>query len=420
MQKTNKLNNERCSEIISIIEKVCKDNLNEEYLFLAENLCKEIFNLDSSKLNKGKANSWACGIVHSIGLKNGLFTNKSSINIKAADFYKLFEVSSSTGLSKSKEVRSILDLDNEKWVITSKSENQREVIEEENTTAVVNENKDVSKEDVESSLEEVAACMVENIIEAEEEIEILEDEALKKANEIVNEAWNQKNYNKKVKLAKEALKISDKCAEAYIILSYDNSLTNEEQKKLAVKAVEVAKEVIGEGNIDKFIGKYLESEITKAYYSAKYRLGNLLWSFNERIDAINELLELIRLFPEDRLLIRNSLLSWVITEGLDNETEKLLSMFKNDYLTSTKFSKALYLFKKGNIEDAERALRIANAFNPFVVSYITKQKKVPKVQPELKNLGSEEEAIYYIKNANDAWDSVEGSRNWVKEIKNRL
>ena len=47
MQKTTtEVNNERYLEIMSIIEEVCKNNLSEEYLFLPENLCKEIFKLD--------------------------------------------------------------------------------------------------------------------------------------------------------------------------------------------------------------------------------------------------------------------------------------------------------------------------------------------------------------------------------------
>lgn len=401
MQKTTGIKNERCSEIISIIEEVCKNNLNEEYLFLAENLCKEIFKLENSKLNKGKANSWACGIVHSIGVVNGLFTNKSTIDIKAADFYKLFDVSSSTGLSKSKEVRSMIDIDERKWLISlndkEKIEITDEVVDSEVTSDVINEKYNESNELI-----------------------IEEDKELSKANKIANEAWNQKNFNKKVKLAKEALEISNKCAEAYIILSYDNSISKEEQKMISMKAVEVAKEVIGEENIDKFIGKYLDLETTKPYYSAKYRLGNLLWSINERKEAIKEFLELLRLCPEDRLLIRGVLLSWLIAEGLDKETEEILSMFKDDYLSATKFSKALYLFKLGKLDEAERALRIANASNPYVISYITKQKRLPKVQPELKSLGSEEDAIYYVRNAEVAWDAVQGARNWVKEIKNKL
>ena len=403
MQKTTEIKNERCSEIISIIKEVCKSNLNEEYLFLAENLCEEIFKLDNSKLNKGKANSWDCGIVHSIGIINGLFTNKSTIDIKASDFYKLFDVSSSTGLSKSKEVRSMINIDEGKWLISLKEEN-----EEENKNCEVISDSKVKYDDI------------DNKTNIQEEPVIKEDKNLLEANKIANEAWNQKNFNKKVKLAKEALRLSDKCSEAYIILSYDNSISKDEQKKLSNKAVEVAKEVIGEENIDKFIGKYLDSEIAKPYYSAKYRLGNLLWSSNERNESIQEFTDLLILCPEDRLLIRGVLLSWLITEGLDKETEEILSRFKDDYLSATKFSKALYLFKLGKLEEAERALRIANASNPFVISYITKQKKLPKVQPEFKSLGSEEDAIYYVRNAEVAWDTVNGARNWVKEIKNRL
>ncbi|WP_066893723.1 DUF6398 domain-containing protein [Clostridium nigeriense] len=397
MQKTTEVNNERYLEIMRIIEEVCKNNLNEEYLFLAENLCKEIFMLEDSNINKGKANSWACGIIHALALKNGLFTNKSNIDIKASDFYKLFSVSSSTGLSKSKEVRSMIDIDEDKWLISLDNEEIK-----------LTEELIVAKEQ-----EKEKSVNLDEII-------IKEDKDLIEANKIASDAWNQKNFNKKVKLAKEALEISNKCAEAYIILSYDNSLSKDEQKNLANKAVEVAKEVIGEENIDKFIGKYLDLEITKPYYSAKYRLGNLLWSINEKKEAIKEFKELLRLCPEDRLLIRGVLLSWLISENLDEEIEEILSKYKDDYISATKFSKALYLFKLGKLDEAERALRIANASNPFVVSYITKQKRVPKIQPEFKSLGSEEDAIYYIKNAEVAWNSVAGARNWVKQIKNNL
>ena len=297
----------------------------------------------------------------------------------------------------------MINIDEEKWLISSKEDNEVE-----------------SKKCESVSNSEATSVDTENKEQIQDEVVIKEDKNLIEANRIANDAWNQKNFNKKVKLAKEALNISNKCAEAYIILSYDNSISKEEQKNLSNKAVEIAKEVIGEENIDKLIGKYLDLETAKPYYSAKYRLGNLLWSINERNEAIQEFTDLLRLCPEDRLLIRGVLLSWLIAEGKDEETQKVLSMFKDDYLSATKFSKALYLFKLGKLEEAERALRIANASNPFVVNYLTKQKRLPKVQPELKSLGSEEDAIYYVKNAEVAWDAVNGARNWVKEIKNRL
>lgn len=410
MQKTSEISNERYLEVMSFIEEVCKENLNEEYLFLAESLCKKISELEEVNFNKSKANSWACGIVHALGLKNGLFTNKSEVSIKAGELYKLFNVSSSTGLSKSKEIRELIDLEDNKWLITNNKINSSDNLNTDKKDVVCEE---VEKEKIEiETLDEVCVSKVE--------AEIVEDKDLKEANKLANEAWNQKNYKKKVRLAKEALKISEKCAEAYIILSYDNSLSVNDQKTLVLKAIEVAKNVIGEENINNYIGKFLDLEFTRPYYSAKYRLGNLLWSANEKLEAIREFTDLINLCPEDRLLIRGVLLSWLITENLDDEVLYILDKYKNDYLPSTKFSKALYLFKVGKLDEAERALRIANASNPFVIDYIIRQKRVPKNPPELKSLGTDEDAVYYMKNGEAAWDSVEGARNWVKELKNKL
>ena len=123
MQKTIELaSNERYLEIVSIIKEVCEDNLNKEYLFLAENLCKELFKVQIDALNKGKANSWACGIVHAIGLQNNLFNSKSNVRIKAQDFYKLFNVSIIV-LAKSKEVRSHVDMEEDKWLLSNINEN---------------------------------------------------------------------------------------------------------------------------------------------------------------------------------------------------------------------------------------------------------------------------------------------------------
>ena len=116
-------------------------------------------------------------------------------------------------------------------------------------------------------------------------------------------------------------------------------------------------------------------------------------------------------------MIRGALFSWLIIEDRDEDVENLLERFKNDFLTATKYSKALYLFKKGEKLEAERALKIASVKNPFVIDYITKNKRIPKILPELKNLGTEEDAIYYMKNGEMAWNRVEGAIDWVKKFK---
>lgn len=395
MQKTTDISNEKNIEILNIIKEVCIDNLNEEYLFLAENLSRKIFQLNEFKLSKSKANSWACGIVHALGQKNGLFNTKSNINIKAQDFYKLFNVSSSTGLSKSKEIRELINLDSEEWALTNKT----------------NRNKENNKDE---------ALLEENVEVENLESLFREDKFLKEANKIARKAWQEKNYKKKVRLAKEALSLSENCSEAYIILSYDNSLNDNQKKDLAEKAVEVSKNIIGEENIDKFINKCLDYEVTNGYYSSKYRLGSLLWSIGEKEEAIKNFKELIKLCPNDRLLVRSILLSWLISVDRFDEAFEILEQYKNDNLVGTRLSRVLYLFKNNELEEAKRNLRLANSINPFVLKYIIKQKKVTTSHNEFKKLGSEEEAVFYMKYAEAAWDNVKGSREWVKEIKNEL
>ncbi|AYE33042.1 DUF6398 domain-containing protein [Clostridium septicum] len=385
----------RYKEIVEIIEVFCKENLNDNYLKLSKDLCKEICVIEENSIKKGKANSWACGIVHALGMKNGLLSGKGNLSIKASELYAAFKISSSTGLSKSKEIRSLINLEDQKWNIDS-IEAREEILEEVAAT--------VMEEKVEDVIEDISNLKIE-------------DENLLKAIAIADSAWNQKNFNKKMKLAEEALNLSKDCAEAYIILSYDNSLSYDKQKDLVVKAVEAAKRVIGEENIEKFTGRFLDSEVSKPYFSAKYRLGNVLWNMGDRSGAIVEFKNLIELCPEDNIMIRGALFSWLIIEDRDEDVENLLERFKNDFLTATKYSKALYLFKKGEKLEAERALKIASVKNPFVIDYITKNKRIPKILPELKNLGTEEDAIYYMKNGEMAWNRVEGAIDWVKKFK---
>lgn len=410
MQKTIELaSNERYLEIISIIKEVCEDNLNKDYLFLAENLCKELFKAQIDALNKGKANSWACGIVHAVGLQNNLFNNKSNVRIKAQDFYKLFNVSSSTGLSKSKEVRSHVDMEEDKWLLSNINENI-----DKSTSEEVMENKE--------SIDDKVVTEDKVVIEVKEKnnLVIEVDEDLKEANKIVKRALKEKNYNKKVKIAKEALRKSDKCAEAYIILSNDKALKNEEKIELLNKAASFTEEIIGKENITKLKSKDLNLDIVKAYIKVKYEVAKLLWNNNERDKAIGELKLILKIDEKDELVVRGTLLTWLIIEDKDEEALELISKYSSDNLIDIRFSKVLLLFKSNNLQDAERALRIANAYNENVINYIIKLNRLPKDINEIKGNSKEEVAIRYYEKSKEAWDTINGVVDFIKESRSRL
>lgn len=374
-------------EIVTVIENSCQDLLSREIVDeIKENAITLFKGID---MNKGKATSWACGIVHAILYKKELFNKE----LKASDIYKAFEVSSSTALSKSKEIRIFIEENSDILdEVALTIDNDEKLIDE-----VVNE-----------------LIAQTNIVYDGK----YKDATLEEANNIADMAWKEKNFKTKVKLANEALNLNEKCAEAYLILSYNESISSKERIEMVKKASDIAKEVIGEENLQGYVGRFLNFSLTKPYISAKYRLASLLWIDGAKKEAINELVGILELCPEDSLMIRGILASYLLEEGMETELESLLTKFNSDYLTSIKYTKALYTFlKEGPSEEANRALRIANLANGFVTDYITRKKRLPKVLPELKKLGSEEDAIYYMKNAESTWRKYPKAVEWVKEAK---
>ncbi|MGA7952212.1 MAG: DUF6398 domain-containing protein [Gloeobacterales cyanobacterium] len=74
-----------------------------------------------SPLATGKANTWACAIVHALGMVNFLFDPSQTPHMNASEIYKQFGVSQSTGSAKSKQVREAMDMYqmDPKWCVPS-------------------------------------------------------------------------------------------------------------------------------------------------------------------------------------------------------------------------------------------------------------------------------------------------------------
>ena len=119
MQELSNVLAGKYEEIVEKITSFSNEYLNDEYKNICIEATKVLFLNNEEQVKKGKASSWAAGVVHAIGTVNNLFDAKNNPYIKALDLYKELGVSSSTGSSKSKEVRNLLNLDenSEKWTI---------------------------------------------------------------------------------------------------------------------------------------------------------------------------------------------------------------------------------------------------------------------------------------------------------------
>ncbi|WP_252248145.1 DUF6398 domain-containing protein [Clostridium sp. ZBS20] len=383
---------EKYEEILGKIKVFSNQYLNEQYEKLCIKALHDLGMNHEDSLKKGKSSSWAAGVVHAIGTVNNLFDVKEEPYIKALDLYKEFGVSNSTGSIKSKEVRNLLNIskDDEIWTVKSN-----------NTSDMLNNKKEVAIEKQENNASE------ENIRITEEFI---------RAQKIMRKAWAEKNFNKKVKLAKEALSVCEYCSDAYIILSKDLSLTNNDKKELLVKAVDSGKYILGIDNLKTASKEQFNKKEAQPFFGAKYTLAIQLWKMGEKNAAIDNAFEILEFNEKDNLMIRGILSSWLLIEKRYDDAEKLFKKYDNDYLAAVAYNKALLRYETGKIKEAEDAIRKAYKKNSFVISYILKQKKIPKVLPRISRFGSDAEAMHYMKYSLDAWNESKETINWIKEM----
>jgi len=95
-------------EIAGMVEDFCKEHLNSEYAVLCQKLTEKLARKRPSPLLSGKPNTWACGIVRTIGWVNFLDDRSQKPHMKLTAIDKAFDVGESTGQGKSKSIRTML------------------------------------------------------------------------------------------------------------------------------------------------------------------------------------------------------------------------------------------------------------------------------------------------------------------------
>lgn len=391
MQELSNVLAGKYEEIVGKITSFSNEYLNDDYKNICIEATKALFLNNEEQVKKGKSFSWAAGIVHAVGSLNNLFDAKNEPYIKALDLYKEFGVSSSTGSSKSKEVRKLLNLDenSEKWIV-----------KQSNSSAESEVAASLDKKAEENNSNTFRFAVSKNFVAAQQ---------------IVDKAWKEKNYNSKAKYAKEALSVYEDCSDAYIILSKDSRLNNVEKKEVLEKAVQAAENVLKITELKSTDSRIFKLPIAGAFFGAKYTLALHLWDMNERNGAIENLSDVLTYNKKDDLLSRGILTSWLIIEGKLKEAEEILVRCEHDFLIDTNYNRAALLFKTGRIKEAESALRRSYKRNPFVMDYLLKAKPIKSVKTSVRP-GSQEEAVKYAKLGLEVWNDSEMIK-WLKSMK---
>ena len=100
----------RFDEITHLTDAFSHDHLTDEYATLCRELTATLCRKRPSPLSQGKAATWACGIIHSLGMVNFLFDASQTPHVTSSQIASYFGLSPSTMQAKSKQIRDLLDM----------------------------------------------------------------------------------------------------------------------------------------------------------------------------------------------------------------------------------------------------------------------------------------------------------------------
>jgi len=284
---------------------------------------------------------------------------------------------------------------------------------------------------LERSMAEITRYFEEQEVETPEAIEelvklITEDgdfpeyepqTAIERAQDKMYDAWAETSPRRRVRLAKEALKISPDCADAYVLLAEQTAKTVEEALDLYQAGVAAGERSLGEDTFEKATGHFWDIIETRPYLRALLGLAQAHIELGNTGEGIAALRRIIELNPNDNQGARYELLSVLLETGETAEVHKLLRRYKDDITSAWAYGRALVTFlEHGNTRHSRANLQDALHRNIYFPSYLLGALPLPNNHPEYMEIGepSEGRNLYYVQGP--AWAAHEKAIEWLVDI----
>lgn len=240
------------------------------------------------------------------------------------------------------------------------------------------------------------------------------DRQLQKAQELMYQAWEERNPARRIALAHEAIALSDKCADGYVMLAEEQADTVARALEYYQRGMEAGERALGPDFFRDNIGHFWDALETRPYMRARQGAADCLLKLNRFDEAVAHYHELLRLNPGDNQGIRYSLLSTLVDLDRDEEALALLKQYSDDALADWLYTWALVEFRRsGPGKAADKRLKQALKWNKHVPTYLTGRKRVPNHLPPYISPGNDDEAAHYANNYLNHWRRTPGAVAWL-------
>jgi tetratricopeptide (TPR) repeat protein len=240
---------------------------------------------------------------------------------------------------------------------------------------------------------------------------------LERAQELIYDAFDTDDPQRRVDLAEKALEISEDCADAYVLLAEETAEDAEEARELYEAGTRAGERALGDEVFTEEAGNFWDILETRPYMRAREGLATSLWVLGERTEALAHYRRILELNPNDNQGVRYELAGCLMDEGLDEELGELLARYEEEASAYWLYTRALWRFRtEGASEQATKELEEATEANPYVPLYLLGRKNfLAQGLPELIGLGDESEAVSYFARALTEWLRTPGAVEWVRE-----
>lgn len=249
-----------------------------------------------------------------------------------------------------------------------------------------------------------------------------EDRA-RRAQELVYEAWESDDTDRRLTLGQRALELNADCADAYLLLAEaaENLL---ERADLCRQAVDAGRRSLGLGLSPRsrsrssiVAGDYWLVLETRPYMRARFGLAETLAELGLVREAASHFRELCELNPADNQGARHRLAELLLELDEDEELAELLERYADERTpVFFHYTRALLAYRAGERQHADELLDAAVALNPHVPAYLWGDRLLPTEAPEGFSLGDEDEAACYVLGTQGAWLGTAGALRWLQEV----
>lgn len=248
-------------------------------------------------------------------------------------------------------------------------------------------------------------------------LSVISDPALKKAQQIMYDAWEERRPAQRIALAKKALKISPNCADAYVLLAEEDAQTPRQALLHYQAGVKAGRQALGDdffADSDN-IGHYWGIIETRPFMRAMEGLATTQWKLGLREEALRIYRELLHLNPGDNQGIRYLLLNLLMELGQDEQARALLQDYEGDWSAEAAYTAALLAFReKGDSPESKQMLVHAFEVNQHVPDFLTGKKRIPYQQSDTITMGGADEAAYYASEYLNYWRKTPGAVDWLQ------